>query len=115
MWWNEDLPTHMEKHRNTSVPAHTQPAFPRLPLEQSHEVFCLCCILHCCMQPLLDQLVVEEGHSQAAQAAGRLGGIMTVKVLGKQLQAQKGSGKNSGSRNVSSIMTVKVLRKQLQK
>ena len=55
------------------------------PLEEPHDVLRLPAVLHCCVQALLDQLVVEEGHGQTTQAAGRLTHIVTVKVLLKQL------------------------------
>jgi hypothetical protein len=59
-------------------------------------VFRLSCALHGHVQALLDQLVVEEGHSQTTQAAGRLSSIVTVSVLSKQLrQGQNGEGGGS--------------------
>lgn len=42
-------------------------------------------VLHGNVQALLDQLMMEEGYSQASQAAGGFSSVVTVQVLGQQL------------------------------
>jgi len=66
-------------------------------------VLCLCAALHGGVQPLLHQLVVEEGHRQTTQAAGRLSSIMAVKVLLKQLDRQ-GGGRGRGREGVVGVV-----------
>jgi hypothetical protein len=62
------------------------------PLQELQDMFSLSLLLHGHVQPLFDQLMVEERHRQAPEAPGGFSNIVAVKVLPQHLPGKAARG-----------------------